>query len=138
MTDHEKQQEQMQEDNYECNIFAIKAEGIVRELTKMARTASRRGYGTTTLVFSDGSYVSPTDSVDRVETLLRAGHKPVGFIAPDRDRKRNPFVESWERGDNTALAELSYVAQSLYWHLLPARNAQLHVAVRRNGGDHGK
>lgn len=118
----------------------ISAEGIVQDLTKTARMLFRRGYGTTQLIFSDWSFVSRTESgvISRVDALLRAGHKPLGFIAPHRDRKRNPFVESWEMGDKASLAELRYVAQSLYWHLLPARNAQLHVAVRRNGGDHGK
>jgi hypothetical protein len=140
MTDHEKQQEQMQEDEFECNIFAIKAEGIFRELTKMARMLFRRGYGTTQLIFSDWSFVSRTESgvISRVEALLRVGHKPLGFIAPDNDRERNPFVEPWELGDKAALAELRYLAHSIYWHLLPARNAQPHVAVRGNGGDHGK
>jgi hypothetical protein len=42
---------------------------------------------------------------------LRAGHKPVGFIAPDRDRERDPVIESWEMGDNAALAELAI------WHI---------------------
>lgn len=130
----------MQEDNYEYNIFAIRAEAVVQELTKVARTASRRGYGTTQLIFSDWSFVSLTDSgvISEVEALLRTGHKPLGFIAPDRDRKRNPFIESWEMGDKAALAELRNLAHSIYWHLLPAHNAQLHVGVRGNGGDHGE
>jgi hypothetical protein len=130
----------MQEDEFECDIFAVKAEGIMRELTNVARSASRRGYGTTQLIFSDWSFVTLTDSgvISELEALLRAGHKPLGFIAPDRVRNRNPFVEGWEMGDNAALAELRYLAHSIYWHLLPARNAQLHVAVRGNGGDHGK
>lgn len=130
----------MQEDECECNIFAIKAEGIFQELTKMARIVSRRGYGTTQLIFSDWSFVSLTDFglIGEVEALLRAGHKPMGFIAPDRGRKCNPFVEPWEIGDNAALAQLMSLAQSIYWHILPERNAQLNAAVRRNGGDHGK
>lgn len=110
----------------ECNLFAIKAEGFVRELIKVARNVSRRGYGTTQLIFSDWSFVSLTDSglIGEVEELLRAGHKPLGFVAPDRDRKRTPFVESWEPSDEATLAELRYLAHSIYWHLLPARNAQ--------------
>jgi hypothetical protein len=130
----------VQEDDYECNISAIRPEDILRELTNVARTAFRRGYGTIQLIFSDWSFVSGTDSgvIRELEALLRAGHKPLGFIAPDRARNRNPFVEAWEMGDNAALAELRYLAHSIYWHLLPARNAQLNAAVRRNGGDLGK
>ncbi len=131
---------EIQADEFECNIFATKAGGIVRELIKMARKVSQRGYGTTQLIFSDWSFVSRTESgaISRVEALLRAGHKPLGFIAPDRDRKRNPLVESWDIGDKAALVELRHLAHSVYWHLLPERNAQLHIAVRSNGGDHGK
>jgi hypothetical protein len=116
----------------ECNIFAIKAENIVRELIKVARNVSWREYGTLQLIFSDWSFVSLTDSgvISEVEALLRAGYKPLGFIAPDRDRKRNPFIESWEMGDNPALAELRSVAHSIYWHLLPARNGQPSTGVR--------
>lgn len=124
----------------ECNLFAIKAEGFVRELIKVARNVLRRGYGTTQLIFSNWSFVSLTDSglIGEVEELLRAGHKPLGFVAPDRARKRTPFVESWEPSDDAALVELRYLSHSIYWHLLPARNAQPHVAIRRNGGGHGK
>jgi hypothetical protein len=122
-----------QEDDNECNIFAIKAEGIVRELTKISRVALLRGYGTTQLIFSDCSFVSRTDSglMSEVEALLRAGHKPLGFIAPDRYRKRTPFIEAWERGDNAALAELRSLAHLLFWHLLPERNAQLGSAIQQ-------
>src|ERR1700758_2248501 len=129
-----------QKGDYECNIFAINAEGIVRELIKVARNLSRRGYGTTQLIFSDWSFISLTDSglIGEVEALLRAGHKPLGFVAPDRERERNPFVESWEMGDSAALAELRYLANSSYWHLLPARSAKQHLVVRGNGGDYGK
>lgn len=121
----------MQEDDFECNIFPMKAEGIVRELIKIARILSRRGYGITQLIFSDGYFVSLTDPgvINEVEVLLRAGHKPQGFVAPDRDRKRNPFVEPWEMGDKAALAELLRLAHSTYWHLLPARNPQPNIAV---------
>jgi hypothetical protein len=121
MADHH-----MQEHNYECNLFAMKADGILRELIKVARNVSRRGYGTAQLIFSDWSFVSLTDSglLGEVEALFRAGEKPLGFVAPDRDRKRNPFVEPWELGDRAALAELRYLAHSIYGHLLPAREAQ--------------
>ena len=120
-----------QKGDYECNIFSIKADGILRELNKMARKAFRLGYGTTELLFSDWSLVSRTewDAISRIEALLRAGHQPLGFIAPDRDRKRNPFVEPWETGDLAALAQLAYLAWSVYWHLLPARNAQQNIAA---------
>ena len=124
MADHDLQ--------VQCDIFAIKAEGIMRELTKMARMLFRRGYGTTHLIFADWSIVSRTDSglIDEVEALLRAGHKPLGFIAPDRFRKRNPFIEPWEIGDKAALVELRHLAHSMFWHLLPARNAQPDITVQ--------
>jgi hypothetical protein len=119
-------------DAYEYNIFATRAVRITRELTKMARIACRRGYGTTQLIFSDWSFVSRTDSglMREVEVLLRAGHKPLGFIAPERDRKRTPFVEAWDTGDSAALAELRNLAHSTYWHLLPVRNAQTDSAIQ--------
>jgi len=118
-----------QEDYCELDNFEIRAKNVVRELIKMARMLSRRGYGTTQLVFSDSSghsFVTLTcgGAINEVSALLGAGHAPLGFIAPDRDRKRNPFIELWERGDNAALAELRSVAHSTYWHLLPERNAQ--------------
>ena len=121
-----------QEDDYECDIFATNADGIVRELIKVARSVSHRGYGTTQLIFSDWSFVSLTDSglMSEVEELLRGGHTPLGFIAPDRDRKRDPFVEVWNAGDKPALVELRCLAHSTYWHLLPARNAQRDITVR--------
>jgi hypothetical protein len=101
----------------------------------VARRVSRLGYGTTQLIFSDWSFVSLTDSglIGEVEELLRAGHKPLGFVAPDRDRKRNAFVESWEPGDKAVLAELWSLAQSMFWHLLPGRNAK-----QRNEPEWGK
>jgi hypothetical protein len=122
----------MQEGDNEC-IFATNADSIVRELTKMARILFRRGYGTTQLIFSDWSFVSRTDSglISEVEALLRAGYKPLGFIAPDRDRKRNPFVEPWDMFDNVALSELRDLAHSTYWHLLPARNEQPNSAIQQ-------
>src|ERR1700739_1876038 len=91
----------IQQASREGDILATQAEAIVRKLIKVARNVSRRGYGTTQLIFSDWSFVSPTDSglIGEVEALLRAGHSPLGFVAPDRNRKRNPFVESWEVGE---------------------------------------
>jgi hypothetical protein len=76
------------------------------------------------MIFSDGSIVTLADSDRRVVSLLRDGHQPLGFIAPDRGRKRNPFIEAWERGDNVALGELRSLAHSMFWHLLPERNEQ--------------
>ena len=115
-----------QEDRDECSAVDIRAEAIMRELIKVARNMSRRGYGTMQLIFSDWSFVSLTDSglIGEVGALLRSRHKPLGFIAPDRDRKRNPFVQPWELGDKAALAELRHLAHLLFWHLLPERNAQ--------------
>jgi hypothetical protein len=124
----------MQEDEFECDIFAMKAEAIVRELLKNARILSRQGYGITQLILSDWSFVSLTDPgvISELEALLRAGHKPLGFIAPDRDGKRNPFMEPWEMGDKAALAELRNLAHSIYWHLLPERNARQNIAPDEN------
>jgi len=112
--------------DYECNIFATKTEDIVRELVRVSRNVSRRHYGTTHLIFSDGYVVSLTDSgvVADVEEHLRAGRKPLGFIAPDRERKRNPIVETWETRDKAADAELRHLARWMFWHLLPERNEQ--------------
>jgi len=122
----------MEEGDYECNVFEVRAQAILGELTKMARMLSRRGYGTVELIFPDGSFVSRTDSglISAVEALLRSRHKSLGFIAPDRDRKRNPFVEPWDLFDNAALAELRDLAHSTYCHLLPARNAQTDSAIQ--------
>jgi len=97
----------------------------VRELIKKARRLSRLGYGTTHLIFSDCYFVSLTDAgvIGEVEELLRTGHQPLGFIAADRYRKSNPFIEAWEGGDDAALAELGSLAHSIFWHVLPERNA---------------
>ena len=107
-------------------LISQRAKDIVRELIKTARRSSRLRYGTTHLIFSDCYFVSLTDAgvLGEVEELLRTGRQPLGFIAADRDRKRNPFIEAWERGDDAALAELGSLAHSIFWHLLPERNAQ--------------
>ena len=121
----------IQEDDCKLDSLELRAEGIVRDLANAARTAARRGYGTTQLIFSDCSFVSRTESekISRVESLLRARHKPLGCIAPDRERKRNPFIEVWEMDDKSAGAELRSLAHSIYWHLLPAQR-QLPAQAR--------
>lgn len=108
----------------EQKLFAARSTDIARELIKVARRSFRLGYGTTHMIFSDCSIVTLDDSDLRVVGLLRDGQQPLGFIAPDRYRKRNPFIEAWERGDGAALAELRSLAHSIFWHLLPERNAQ--------------
>jgi hypothetical protein len=122
----------IQEDDCKLDSLELRAEGIVRDLANAARTAARRGYGTTQLIFSDCSFVSRTESekISRVESLLRARHKPLGCIAPDRERKRNPFIEVWEMDDKSAVAELRAVAHQAFWHLLPERNAQRQLPAQ--------
>jgi len=96
------------------------AECIVYRLRKKTRHLFYRGYGTAQLVFSDLSYVSTTDWAPEppmeVEALLQAGERPLGFIAPLRDRRGEPFVEPWQSGDEKACAELRALARSRYYH----------------------
>lgn len=120
-------EELMQEDGYECkNIIPSRAERIVQEITKTARMLSRRGYGTTNLIFSDCSFVSLTygGAISEVAVLVGGGSQPLGFIAPHRDRQRSPFAEPWETGDATALAELRCLADWVYGHRTGARETQ--------------
>jgi len=117
----------MQEEDYECKSIVVdRAERIVQELAKTARMLSRRGYGTTNLIFSDCSFVSLTygGAISEVAALVRGGSQPLGFIAPHRDRQRSPFAESWDSGDNTALAELRRIANWVYGHRFNARETQ--------------
>jgi hypothetical protein len=112
------------EEDYDYDIFPQRAEKIVEELRRTARRLSQCGYGTTSLIFSDLSFVSLSNSISEVADLLRAGHHPLGCIAPDRERKRNPFIEAWGTDDEATLAELRSLAHSIYWHLLPERVTQ--------------
>jgi hypothetical protein len=125
MANHEKQQ-----DNYECNNFATQAEVIMRELLEMTRRLSRQGYGRTNLIFSDDSAVTVADSVMRVGELLRDGHRPLGFVAPDRERNRDLFIEAWEIGDHAAHSELVYRTRWLFVRLLLACNAQSQLPAQ--------
>lgn len=117
-------EEQMQEEDYECkNIIPGRAERIVQELAKTARMLSRRGYGTTNLIFSDCSFVNLTygGAISEVAALFQAGSQPLGFIAPHRELNHSPFAESWWSGDKAALAELRRIADWLYGHRIKAR-----------------
>src|ERR1035438_1860210 len=84
------------------NHVNVRAEAIMRELLEMTRTLSRQNYGRTNLIFSDDSAVTMADSAMRVVDLLRDGHKPLGFVAPDHECKRDPFIQAWEIGDHDA------------------------------------
>ena len=96
------------------------AECIIQRLNEMARFLYCRGYGIPALIFSDLSYVSTTDwapdPLTEVETLLQQGERPLGFIAPLRDRRGEPFVEPWLSGDERACAELRASAHLRYQH----------------------
>jgi hypothetical protein len=128
MTNHD-----MQEDDYEGDILTTHAEAIMRELIEMTRRLSRRGYGRTELIFSDDSAVTVADSVMRVVDLLRDRHRPLGFIAPDRESKRDPFIQAWEIGDHDAHSELVYRTRWLFVRLLLARTAQRELPAQAQG-----
>ncbi len=97
------------------SILPDRAEHIVRELIKMARSLRKSSYSKPQLIFSDGSFVSTTDwapnATTTVRTLLAQGEQPLGFIAPPRDFG-TPFVCPWRKDDEKARAELCSLAQS--------------------------
>jgi len=96
------------------------AECIIQKLNRTARYLVRRGYGIAQLVFSDLSFVSVTawapDALTEVKMLLRQGERPLGFIARLSERRGQPFVEPWERGDLAALVTLNDMARFWYHH----------------------
>jgi hypothetical protein len=96
------------------------AECIIQRLNRMTRYLSHRGYGIAQLVFSDSSYVSSTEwepePLTRIGTLLQQGERPLGFIAPLRDRRGEPWVEPWQSGDEKTCAELRSLAHLRYHH----------------------
>jgi len=96
------------------------AEYIVYRLTKKTQHLWSRGYETVRLVFSDDSFVRAGDwepsALEEVETLLRAGERPVGFIARLSERRGQPFVEPWVSGDEAVLAKLIDTARFWYHH----------------------
>lgn len=71
-------------------------------------------------MFSEGSFVYPVDfdpePIEQVDTLLLAGERPMGIVAPLRERKGEPYIEPWQSGDEKALAELRASAHLRYHH----------------------
>jgi hypothetical protein len=85
------------------------------------------------LIFTDDSAVTVADSIARVVDLLRDRHRPLGFIAPVRDSKRDPFIQAWEMGDHDAHSELVYRTRWLFVRLLLPRTAQRELAAQAQG-----
>ena len=96
------------------------AERIIQRLKWMTRFLWSRGYETVRLVFSDDSFVCAADreprAFEEVERLLRAGERPLGFIARLSERRGQPFVEPWVSGDEAVLAKLNDTARFWYHH----------------------
>lgn len=85
------------------------AQKILNRLHRMVRFLYPQ-YGTANIVFSDGSGVSRTDwapgPLEEIEELLKAGEHPIGVVAPLRDSKGKPFIETWQEEDDEALVRL--------------------------------
>ena len=96
------------------------AERVIQKLKWMTRHLWSRGYETVRLVFSDDSFVRAADwdpsALEEVETLLRAGERPLGFIARLSEHRGQPFVKPWVSGDEAALVRLNDTARSWYHH----------------------
>jgi hypothetical protein len=97
-----------------------KAERIIQRLKWMTRYLWSRGYETVRLLFSDDTFVCATDweptAAEEVARLLRAGERPLGFIARLSERRGQPFVEPWLRGDDAVVAKLNDTARFWYHH----------------------
>jgi len=104
----------------ERNCDWTEAQPIVNRLRRTARLLDCRGYGNAVLVFSEGSFVYPvyfdSEPIEQVDTLLLAGERPMGIVAPLRDRKGEPYIEPWQSGDEAALAKLNDKARFWYHH----------------------
>jgi hypothetical protein len=96
------------------------AEYIVYRLTKKTRHLWARGYESVRLLISDDSFVRAGDwepsALEQLEKLLRAGQRPLGFVARLSERRGQPFVEPWVSADEAALAKLKDAAQFWYHH----------------------
>jgi hypothetical protein len=103
----------------ERNCDWTEAQPIVNRLRRTARLLDCRGYGNAVLLFSDGTFVHPVDfdpePIEQVDTLLLAGERPMGILAPLRDRKGEPYIEPWQSDDNEVWAQLHSWAQ-FHWH----------------------
>jgi hypothetical protein len=96
------------------------AERILQRLRNKTRQLWSQGYETARLLFSDDSYVRATNreprAIDEVETLLRSGERPLGYVARLSEGRGRPFVEPWETGDKVALDKLNAGAHFWYHH----------------------
>jgi hypothetical protein len=103
----------------ERNCDWTEAQPIVNRLNRTARLLDCRGYGNAVLQFSDGSFVRPVDfdpePIEQVETLLDAGDRPIGIVAPLRDCKGAPYIEPWYDDDEDARSQL-YCWAKFHWH----------------------
>jgi hypothetical protein len=104
---------------HERNCDWTEAQPIVNRLRRTARLLDCRGYGNAVLLFSDGTFVHPVDfdpePIEQVDTLLLAGERPMGILAPLRDRKGEPYIEPWQSDDDAVWAQLHSWAQ-FHWH----------------------
>jgi len=96
------------------------AECIIDRLTKKTRQMWPLGYETARLLFTNDDFVRAADreprAFEEVERLLHQGERPLGFIARLSERRGQPFVEPWERGDLAAFAKLNDMARFWYHH----------------------
>jgi hypothetical protein len=60
-----------------------------------------------------------------VAALLRTGARPLGFIAPLRDRFGLPLTQTWNSGDEQAEASLRASAHLRYGHRMGAADARV-------------
>ncbi len=115
------------------------AECIIDRLTNKTRYLWPRGYETVRLLFSDDSFVRAADrepsALAQVEALLRQGERPLGFIARLSERRGQPFVEPWERGDLAALVKLNDMARFWYHHRMLSES---EYQENSNNGDNQK
>lgn len=96
------------------------AQFIIQKLTQKTRQLWPLGYETVRLLFTNDDFVRAADreprAFEEVERLLRQGEQPLGFVARRSERRGQPFVEPWVRGDEAALVRLNEMARFWYHH----------------------